>query len=72
MRSPFDDSDGRYLVLINDEEQYSLWPSFSPVPGGWKIVKEESSRQECLDYVNENWVDMRPRSLRDAMEGPAS
>lgn len=72
MQNPFDDPDGRFLVLINDEEQYSLWPSFSAVPDGWKIAKEESSRQECLDYINENWVDMRPRSLRESMEAHRS
>lgn len=72
MQNPFEDPDGRYLVLINDEEQYSLWPSFIAVPDGWKIAKDESSRQECLDYINENWVDMRPRSLRESMDSAAS
>jgi MbtH protein len=71
MQNPFD-SDGTYLVLINDEEQYSLWPSFCAVPDGWTIAREESSRQDCLDYINATWVDMRPRSLRESMQSRPS
>ncbi|MEU3601279.1 MbtH family protein [Streptomyces sp. NPDC006798] len=69
--NPFDDEDGRFLVLVNDEDQHSLWPAFAPVPDGWRTVFGEESRQSCLDYVEENWTDMRPRSLREAMEGSA-
>ncbi|MGA4838483.1 MbtH family protein [Streptomyces sp. G45] len=65
--NPFDDADGRFYVLVNDEEQHSLWPSFSEVPAGWRIVFGEAGRQECLDYVEQNWTDLRPKSLRDAM-----
>ncbi|WP_031470158.1 MbtH family protein [Sciscionella sediminilitoris] len=67
--NPFEDPDGRYLVLINDELQYSLWPSFVEVPDGWKVVLEETDRQSALDYIEENWTDMRPKSLADAMDG---
>lgn len=67
MTNPFEDNDGIYLVLINDELQYSLWPAFADVPPGWKTVKEASSRQECLDYIEIHWTDMRPRSLVEAM-----
>ncbi|MEU5162027.1 MbtH family protein [Streptomyces sp. NPDC020875] len=69
--NPFDDEDGRFLVLVNDEDQHSLWPAFAPVPDGWRTVFGEESRQSCLDYVEEHWTDMRPRSLREAMEGSA-
>ncbi|GAB3505763.1 MbtH family protein [Amycolatopsis cihanbeyliensis] len=69
MTNPFDDENGRFLVLVNAENQHSLWPAFAEVPAGWEIVKSESSRQECLDYVDENWTDMRPKSLIEAMEG---
>ena len=55
-------------VLINDEEQYSLWPSYLPVPGGWYETGKEGSREACLEYVRENWTDMRPLSLRKHME----
>jgi MbtH protein len=69
--NPFEDPDGVYLVLVNDEGQYSLWPSFVEVPAGWTVALGESSRQAALDYVTENWTDMRPKSLIEAMEGAA-
>ena len=55
-----------YLVLVNEEEQYSLWPKTNAIPNGWKSVKE-GNRAECGQYVNEVWTDMRPLSLRKAM-----
>jgi MbtH protein len=57
-----------YLVLINHEEQYSLWPSYKPIPAGWKAIGEERTKNECLAYVDEVWTDMRPLSLRQQME----
>jgi MbtH protein len=66
--NPFENPDGTYLVLVNDENQHSLWPSFVEVPAGWRVALAESSRQACLDYVNEHWTDMRPKSLVEAME----
>lgn len=68
MTNPFDDPDGSYYVLINEEGQHSLWPTFAEVPAGWSVVHGPDQRQPCLDYVNENWTDMRPRSLIRAME----
>lgn len=68
MSNPFEDENATYRVLVNDEGQYSLWPSFSEIPGGWQVVLEEESRQACLRYVEDNWTDMRPRSLARAME----
>ena len=67
MTNPFEDENGSYFVLTNDEGQYSLWPSFAEVPDGWSVVHGEASRQTCLDYINENWTDMRPKSLIEAM-----
>ncbi|WP_053645795.1 MbtH family protein [Streptomyces sp. XY431] len=67
MANPFDDADGRFLVLRNDEGQHSLWPAFAEVPAGWEIVHGEDGRQACLDYVEANWTDMRPASLIAAM-----
>jgi len=58
----------RYVVLINHEEQYSLWPSYKPIPNGWKQVFGENTREECLNYVEEHWTDMRPLSLRKQMD----
>lgn len=65
--NPFDDEDGRFNVVVNDEEQHSLWPVFAQVPAGWRVVFGEASRAECLEYVESNWTDLRPRSLREAM-----
>jgi MbtH protein len=68
MSNPFDNPDGRYVVLVNDEGQHSLWPSFAEVPGGWTVAHGEDDRQACLDYVEEHWTDMRPKSLATAMD----
>ena len=65
--NPFDDEEGRFFVVVNDEEQHSLWPAFAEVPAGWRVVFGEASRAECLEYVERNWTDLRPRSLREAM-----
>lgn len=64
MSNPFDDADSSFLVLVNDEEQHSLWPAFAPVPDGWRQVAGPAARQECLDHVEANWTDLRPLSLR--------
>jgi uncharacterized protein YbdZ (MbtH family) len=63
MTNPFDNEDGSFFVLVNDEGQHSLWPAFAEVPAGWTRVYGEATRQECLDYVEENWTDLRPKSL---------
>lgn len=65
--NPFDNEDGAFYVLANDEEQHSLWPIFATVPQGWQIVYGAAPRQSCLDYVEEHWTDMRPKTLQDAM-----
>ncbi|MCT2588791.1 MbtH family protein [Streptomyces sp. N2-109] len=62
--NPFDNPEGRFLVLVNDEGQHSLWPSFADVPGGWTIVFDENTRDACLDFIDTRWTDLRPRSLR--------
>ena len=67
MSNPFDDPDATYLVLVNSETQYSLWPMSVDQPPGWTSVFQ-GNRQACLDYINENWIDMRPRSLIEAMK----
>lgn len=66
--NPFDDETASFLVLVNDEEQHSLWPAFADVPAGWRQVYGEAGRGDCLQYVEEHWTDMRPKSLRDAMD----
>lgn len=67
MTNPFDNENGTFHVLVNDEGQYSLWPSFVEVPSGWTIVLKSDTRAACLEYVNKNWTDMRPKSLIAAM-----
>ncbi|ASW54303.1 MbtH family protein [Plantactinospora sp. KBS50] len=62
--NPFDDPDGTFLVLVNDEEQHSLWPQALDVPAGWRAVHGPDSRQPCLDYIEQNWTDLRPLSAR--------
>jgi MbtH protein len=69
--NPFEDQHAKYLVLINDEGQYSLWPIFADVPEGWEVILGENGRQECLDFIEKNWTDMRPKSLIRAMEASA-
>ena len=65
--NPFDDEGGTFYVVTNDEDQHSLWPALVAVPAGWQVVFGADTRGECLAYVEENWTDMRPRSLREAM-----
>jgi len=65
--NPFDDENGEFFVVVNDEEQHSLWPTFAEVPAGWRTVFGAAGRAECLAYVEEHWSDLRPRSLRLAM-----
>jgi MbtH protein len=65
--NPFEDNDANYLVLVNGEGQHSLWPVFADVPAGWKIVFGEALRQECIDFIERSWTDMRPKSLIRAM-----
>jgi len=65
--NPFDDENGRFFALVNEEGQHSLWPAFAPVPDGWRIAFGEDGRKECLEYVEANWADMRPRSLRESV-----
>lgn len=62
--NPFDDPEGTFLVLVNDEDQHSLWPAKLAIPAGWQQVFGAADRQACLDYVEEHWTDIRPRSAR--------
>jgi MbtH protein len=66
--NPFDDADGTFHALANDEGQYSLWPTFVPVPDGWTVQHGPAARQDCLDHIERHWTDLRPRSLVVAME----
>lgn len=72
MTNPFSDEDTDYLVLVNDEGQYSLWPAAAAVPDGWRSVLPAGSRKSSLEFVERNWTDMRPLSLVRAMDEPAA
>lgn len=68
MVNPFDDEGATFLVLVNSENQHSLWPASVQVPDGWKAVHGPDKRQACLDHVQNHWIDMRPKSLIEAMD----
>jgi MbtH protein len=68
MTNPFDNPDGSFFALVNDEGQYSLWPAYIDIPDGWQVVFGQDGRQACLDYINEHWTDMRPASLVREMD----
>lgn len=59
-----DDRDGKFVVLINSEGQYSLWPEPIVVPEGWDIAHPIDTRQNCLSFIESEWTDMRPKSIR--------
>lgn len=58
----------RYKVVINHEEQYSIWLAERENPLGWRDVGKEGTKAECLAYIEEVWTDMRPLSLRQHMD----
>lgn len=57
-----------YTVVLNDEEQYSIWPADREIPPGWREAGKSGTKAECLAYIEEVWTDMRPLSLRKRME----
>ena len=57
-----------YQVVVNEEEQYSIWPADREMPLGWRGVGKQGLKEECLAYIKEVWTDMRPLSLRKQME----
>ncbi|MFV3402951.1 MULTISPECIES: MbtH family protein [Pseudomonas] len=63
-----DSPETRFLVVVNDEEQYSLWPDYKEIPQGWRAAGKQGSKEECLTYIESVWTDMRPLSLRQAMQ----
>lgn len=56
-----------YFVVVNHEEQYSIWPDYKEIPNGWHAAGKSGPKKDCLDYINEVWTDMRPLSLRKQM-----
>jgi MbtH protein len=70
MTNPFEDDEGTFLSLVNEEGQYSLWPAFADVPAGWSVTLGPAGRAECLRHIETHWTDMRPRSLVRALTAP--
>lgn len=63
------DDDRRYAVVRNEELQYSVWPADREPPAGWAVAGPVGTRQECLEHIRGEWTDLRPKSLREHMEG---
>ncbi len=68
MTDPGED-EPQYSVVMNAEEQYSIWPDGRELPAGWTAAGKSGTKAECLAYIEEAWTDMRPLSLRRKMEG---
>ena len=68
MHSNEEEDTRTYDVVINHEEQYSIWLKDRPIPAGWRAVGKSGQKSECLAYVEQVWTDMRPLSLRKHME----
>jgi MbtH protein len=63
------ENSSQFIVVANREEQYSIWPLGRELPLGWQKAGPSGSRDECLDYIERTWTDMRPLSLREEMDG---
>ncbi|WP_316227942.1 MbtH family protein [Bradyrhizobium sp. SZCCHNR3015] len=58
-----------YVVVVNDEDQHSIWPSRKDLPPGWRATGFSGSKEDCLSHIRVVWTDIRPKSLRDALKG---
>tara|TARA_R110001632_G_scaffold1368_5_gene5610 strand:- start:24202 stop:24426 length:225 start_codon:yes stop_codon:yes gene_type:complete len=67
--NPFDNESLKFIVLVNALQQHSLWPIFKTTPQGWQPVFGPTSRDDCLDYVETNWTDIRPQGLPSLSNG---
>lgn len=64
----FDRDDVIFQVVINQEEQYSIWPDYKAIPAGWRAAGKSGLKKGCLEFIEQNWTDMRPLSLRQKMD----
>jgi MbtH protein len=65
------DENTSFHVVVNDEEQYSIWPDYKVIPAGWRAAGKSGKKDDCLAWIDEVWTDMRPLSLRKAMAADA-
>ncbi|MEU1882656.1 MbtH family protein [Streptosporangium sp. NPDC020072] len=70
MANPFENPDGTFLVLVNEQGQHSLWPVFAAVPAGWAVTHGPAGREDCLGHVRRHWTDTRPRGLAAHLDTP--
>lgn len=63
-----DAAEGVFKVVVNGEEQYSIWPGDRDIPAGWREAGKTGTKAECLTWIEATWTDMRPASLRNAMD----
>jgi MbtH protein len=63
----FDREDTVFRVVVNHEEQYSIWPDYKAIPAGWSECNVIGRKADCLAWIEKNWTDMRPLSLRRAL-----
>lgn len=68
----FDRDDITFVVVVNHEEQYSIWPDYKAIPAGWTDTGKRGVKADCLAYIDEVWTDMRPASLRRHLEETAA
>ena len=61
-----DNPDTEFHVVINDQQQYSIWPAYRPLPAGWNMAGVSGNKAQCLEHINQVWTDQRPKRLRDA------
>lgn len=66
--SIFENEATEFEVVVNQEEQYSIWPADRELPAGWSKAGKQGQKAECLSYINEVWTDMRPLSLRKKID----
>jgi MbtH protein len=69
MNNATTDTQETYTVVVNHEEQYSIWPKRKELPNGWSDVGKQGTKEECLEHISQVWTDMRPLSLRKQMAG---
>jgi len=60
MSNPFDDPEAEFYALVNDDDQFSLWPARLDLPAGWSVALGPASREECLQHIEIHWTDIRP------------
>ncbi|MDF7759296.1 MbtH family protein [Kosakonia cowanii] len=65
MSNPFENESLIFTVLVNQENQHALWPEFIQIPDGWEPTFGPAARAECLQYIEQNWTDIKPRSLQN-------